>query len=190
MRMRHAPCGYTKYSCVFHTSTCQKISRRPLLLIESELPDTLLFRGAPWDKCKMESGKFPAARCRGGACPSRRNAADWYRLSIKTRKPIASVAALTAQPLAALPPYGCGVPLAGCERPWQLQIPVYPADRTGHQICHCEGALRPWQSREGTYVFADGSPVIQSCPARFPRRFAPRNDNSGTPARSTMPLPA
>ena len=27
-----------------------------------------------------------------------------------------SVAALTAQPLAALPPYGCGVPLAGCER--------------------------------------------------------------------------
>ena len=30
--------------------------------------------------------------------------------------PIASVAALTAQPLAALPPYGCGVPLAGIER--------------------------------------------------------------------------
>ena len=116
LRMRYAPCGYTKYSCVFHTSTCQKISRHPLLLIESELPDTLLFRGAAWDKCKMESGKFPAARCRGGACPSRRNAADWYRLSIKTRKPIASVAALTAQPLAALPPYGCGVPLAGCER--------------------------------------------------------------------------
>ena len=29
--------------------------------------------------------------------------------------PIASVAALTAQPLAALPPYGCGVPLAGIE---------------------------------------------------------------------------
>ena len=34
----------------------------------------------------------------------------------KTHKPIASVAALTAQPLAALPPYGCGVPLAGSER--------------------------------------------------------------------------
>ena len=33
-----------------------------------------------------------------------------------------SVAALTAQPLAALPPYGCGVPLAGCERlaGWQV----------------------------------------------------------------------
>ena len=33
LRMRHAPCGYTKYSCVFHTLTCQKISRHPLLLI-------------------------------------------------------------------------------------------------------------------------------------------------------------
>ena len=86
---------YTKYSCVFHTSTCQKISRRPLLLIESELPDTLLFRGAPWDKCKMESGKFPAARCRGGACRSRHCTAESYRLTIKTYKPIASVAALS-----------------------------------------------------------------------------------------------
>ena len=35
----------------------------------------------------------------------------------KRHAPIASVAAVTAQPLAALPPYGCGVPLAGCERP-------------------------------------------------------------------------
>ena len=34
----------------------------------------------------------------------------------KRTQPIASVAALTAQPLAALPPYGCGVPLAGSER--------------------------------------------------------------------------
>ena len=39
-----------------------------------------------------------------------------YKLSLKWCAPIASVAALTAQPLAALPPYGCGVPLAGCER--------------------------------------------------------------------------
>ena len=42
---------------------------------------------------------------------------DPYRLALKWYAPIASVAALTAQPLAALPPYGCGVPLAGCERP-------------------------------------------------------------------------
>ena len=64
------------------------------------------------------------------------------------------VAALTAQPLAALPPYGCGVPFTGGDRHWQLQIPAHSADRTGSQICHCEGALRPWQSREGSYVFA------------------------------------
>ena len=37
--------------------------------------------------------------------------------AVKTEPvPTGLVAALTAQPLAALPPYGCGVPLAGCER--------------------------------------------------------------------------
>ena len=46
--------------------------------------------------------------------PYERGFAD--KLSLKWCAPIASVAALTAQPLAALPPYGCGVPLAGCER--------------------------------------------------------------------------
>ena len=40
-------------------------------------------------------------------------------------KPIASVAAVTAQPLAALPPYGCGVPFTGSDRHGQLQISVY-----------------------------------------------------------------
>ena len=40
----------------------------------------------------------------------------------KMHGPIASVAALTAQPLAALQPYGCGVPLAGSERLAHLQI--------------------------------------------------------------------
>ena len=99
LRMRHAPCGYTKYSCVFHTSTCQKISRRPLLLIESELPDTLLFRGAAWDKCKMESGKFPAARCRGGDSRARHCTSKSYRLTIKMYKPIASVAAVSDRPV-------------------------------------------------------------------------------------------
>ena len=58
-------------------------------------------------------------RCRTGGSIRNRNTAgtcNSYRLPAKTHKPIASVAALTAQPLAALPPYGCGVPLAGCER--------------------------------------------------------------------------
>ena len=34
------------------------------------------------------------------------------------------------------------------------KFPDTLADRTGSQVCHCEGALRPWQSREGSYVFA------------------------------------
>ena len=47
-------------------------------------------------------------------------------------------------------------------------------------ICHCEAPTGPWQSREGSYVFADDFPVIQLGAARFPRRFAPRNDNRGS----------
>ena len=43
-------------------------------------------------------------------------------LPIKWYAPIASVAALTAQPLAALPPYGCGVPFTGSERLRQLRV--------------------------------------------------------------------
>ena len=45
------------------------------------------------------------------------------------------------------------------------------------------GGHRPtWQSREGSYDFADGFPVIWSGTARLPRRFAPRNDKSGAVA--------
>ena len=36
------------------------------------------------------------------------------------------------------------------------------------------------QSWEGTHDFADDFPVIQLGAARFPRRFAPRNDKSGS----------
>jgi hypothetical protein len=36
------------------------------------------------------------------------------------------------------------------------------------------------QSWEGTHDFADDFPVIQLGAARFPRRFAPRNDNRGS----------
>ena len=51
------------------------------------------------------------------------------------------------------------------------------------------GGRRPtWQSREGSYVFADGFPVIRHCPARFPRRFAPRNDTSGWCSGTPVPL--
>ena len=56
-----------------------------------------------------------------------------------------------------------------------------------HQACHCEGASRPWQSRGGSCVFADGFPAIQPGTARLPRRFAPRNDTSGSAAVHQCP---
>ena len=56
------------------------------------------------------------ARCGCAACLARRCTGDSRWVSIQWHAPIASVAALTAQPLAALPPYGCGVPFTGVER--------------------------------------------------------------------------
>ena len=66
--------------------------------------------------------------CEGRLRPwqSRAGTADPYWLPLKWHVPIASVAALTAQPLAALPLYGCGVPFTGGERHWQLQVGVHP----------------------------------------------------------------
>ena len=110
-----------------------------------------------------------------------------------------NVAALTAQPLAALPPYGCGVPLAGCERLRQLQISGYSADRTDFQICHCEAPKGPWQSRSirsdnrraiGEIVTAFPRLHPKGTSSRFalraPRRFAPRNDKSEVRTVFTM----
>ena len=57
----------------------------------------------------------------------------------------------------------------------------------GSQICHCEGASRPWQSREGSHDFADSLPGIRLSSARLPRRFAPRNDKSEAFAILTVP---
>ena len=102
---------------------------------------------------------------------------EWERHRRPYTPPDLTVAAFPAQPLAALPPYGCGVPLAGCERLGQLQISGYSADRTDFQICHCDAPKGPWQSRAGSYDFADGFPAIRQSTARLPRRFAPRNDN-------------
>ena len=46
-------------------------------------------------------------------------------------------------------------------------------------ICHCEAPTGPWQSREGSCVFADSFPTMWPGTVRLPRRFAPRNDTSG-----------
>ena len=60
----------------------------------------------------------PEREARGSALgvQSREGTRSLYRPPLKWYAPIASVAALTAQPLAALPPYGCGVPFTGGER--------------------------------------------------------------------------
>ena len=135
--------------------------------------------------------------CEGASRPwqSREGTDSSYRTSIKTHQPIASVAALS-------------------ERLWQLQISAHPrrphtpcrGRRPRRPVTRCQpvqaddktgmvpelslrGGRRPtWQSREGSYVFADGFPAIRPGPARFPRRFAPRNDKPGGIARSAKPL--
>ena len=76
--------------------------------------------------------------------------ANTNRLPLKRHAPIASVAAFPAQPLAALPPYGCGVPLRVVSAMQACNKDGIPSMARGLQICHCEGAPRPWQSREGT----------------------------------------
>ena len=75
----------------------------------------------------------------------------------KTYRPIASVAALTAQPLAALPPYGCGVPLAGCERPVQGYSTAQGRWCTSTlPDVSLRGGRRPtWQSPATGCVFAE-----------------------------------
>ena len=112
---------------------------------------------------------------------SRQGTSSSYKVPIKTYKPIASVAAFPAQPLAALPPYGCGVPLAVCERPagWQYLrrkfIGAMPSSLS------LRGGRRPtWQSRS---TRPDHRKAIGENATAFPglpRRFAPRNDTSGS----------
>ena len=108
---------------------------------------------------KGERGQIPGHKASGRALYGRR-AFVHCQLPLEWHAPIASVAALIER-------------LAGC------RFGGTPADRTRHcrgaacrsrrgaadwcrlalkrwkpKVCHCEGALRPWQSREGSYVFA------------------------------------
>ena len=99
----------------------------------------------------------------------------------KTYQPSASVAAVTAQPLAALPPYGCGVPFTGSERlaGWQcLQRKFIDATPSGLSL---RGGRRPtWQSRSTRPDHRKAIGENATAFPRLPRRFAPRNDTSGS----------
>ena len=78
------------------------------------------------------------------------------------------------------------MPFTGSDRHWQLQIPAHSADRTGSQICHCEGALRPWQSRSTRPDHRKAIGENATAFPRLPRRFAPRNDKSEVRTVFTM----
>ena len=87
------------------------------------------------ERAIVKTATAPDLSLRGGRRPtwqSREGTSSSYKVPIKTYQPIASVAALTAQPLAALPPYGCGVPLAGWERHtgWQYTLHCFYGARS------------------------------------------------------------
>ena len=129
-------------------------------------------RRPTWRPERAARGSALGVQSREGSCSS-------YKLSLKWCAPIASVAALTAQPLAALPPYGCGVPFTGSERlaGWQ-HVPhgfygVKPPDLS------LRGGVADVAISGRQLRFRREYPVIQPGTARFPRRFTPRNDTSG-----------
>ena len=133
---------------------------------------------------------------------SREGTSSSYKVPIKTYQPIASVAALTAQPLAALPPYGCGVPLAGNERPAGWQYLRHKFIGAMPSSLSLRGGRRPtWQSRstrpdhrkaigENATAFPRLHPKGTSSrfALRAPRRFAPRNDTSGGCGGAPVPF--
>ena len=110
---------------------------------------------------------------------SREGTSSSYKVPIKTYQPIASVAALTAQPLAALPPYGCGVPLAGSERlaGWQYSGHVFYGMRP--PSLSFRGAKR----RGNLLQQPSNSPRLSCHPTEYceiaTAPTEPRNDKSG-----------
>ena len=131
---------------------------------------------------KPESAFLPC-HCEEGASPtwqSREGTSSSYKVPIKTYQPIASVAALTAQPLAALPPYGCGVPLAGSERlaGWQYSGHVFYGMRP--PSLSFRGAKRRGNLGEAVAIspmaFPRSGRVLRDCHVGL---RPPRNDTSG-----------
>ena len=125
--------------------------------------------------------------CEGASRPwqSREGTADLERLSLKWYVPIASVAAVTAQPLAALPPYGCGVPLAGNERPAGWQYLRHKFIGAMPSSLSLRGGRRPtWQSRS---TRPDHRKAIGENAAAFPR-LHPKGTSSRFALRAPRPL--
>ena len=68
------------------------------------------------EKLSEAASRVVIARPRRGRGNLGKALPEWERHRRPYTPPDLTVAAFPAQPLAALPPYGCGVPLAGCER--------------------------------------------------------------------------
>ena len=128
---------------------------------------------------KKPEGTFLTS-CGAGTCSP---APVFYRAAVREK----NVAALTI--FRAPSPNAHTNVAALIERHAGQQVTGGLDDRVMPPNLSLRGGRRPtWQSREGSYVFADGFPVIRHCPARFPRRFAPRNDTSGWCSGTPVPL--
>ena len=111
----------------------------------------------------------PTCHCEGASRPwqSREGTCSPYRPPSKRHAPIASVAALTAQPLAALPPYGCGVPFTGGERHagWHYLRHKFIGARPPKFVIPRSEAT--WESPAAGYVFAEAyllfNMVLRDC---------------------------
>ena len=134
------------------------------------------------ERAIVKTATAPDLSLRGGRRPtwqSREGTSSSYKVPIKTYQPIASVAALTAQPLAALPPYGCGVPLAGSERlaGWQYSGHVFYGMRP--PSLSFRGAKRRGNLKQALTI----SPGLSCVPGVYceiaTAPAEPRNDKSG-----------
>ena len=95
------------------------------------------------------------------------------------------VAALTAQPLAALLPYGCGGPLAGNERPAGWQYLRHQFIGAMPSSLSLRGGRRPtWQSRS---TRPDHRKAIGENATAFPR-LHPKGTSSRFALRAPRPL--
>ena len=105
--------------------------------------------------------------------------------------PSTIVGARTAQPLAALPPYGCGVPLAGAARPLSRPQAGFPGAAAPAPVgclsfsCVAKKRTQKKARKGGHPLFQP--PVLSKASALHPRR--PKPAYSGTPAPTAVPRP-
>ena len=139
------------------------------------------------EKLSEAASRVVIARPRRGRGNLGKALPEWERHRRPYTPPDLTVAALPAQPLAALPPYGCGVPLAGSERHTGLQQGRHSFYGARPPDLSLRGRFAPVAISGRQLRFRRKYPIIRPSTARFPRRFAPRNDTSGWRAAHQCP---